>query len=625
MKRTFILSAVCASFLSLTSAENIADGSQIKPLKSFGPPAMITPKDATSGMIENQFDHTDRINRYYTTNSLDNSADPLHFQAGFYGRNFYDSLLYRVKQSDFYATLHTHFSKANGYEDGDGNDVEYGYKRWGQNLIVGFTPNEYTDIRFTFLHDDIRDDKQPHHQMDTTKIDRYVARLDARLGEADNSNTLNATLMYRKIDRKNNNYDLRKVSGNKVYIDLDRKFYEFMLSYDYSFSNWHNTIGAKYSNGYALGERYWHMPAGDFLSAYRFPGIKTNIYKIYDTISYRFNEAHLLSLGLEYEYNRATSDKYKNLLYTPQGKTTPKGHNSWLFWNMIYGKDFSGSVKENAFNAKLKYDFTPTKEQKYSVEIAHMQRVGDETERFTAMGLPTTGQYQNFFIGNPFLDKEKHNFIKLQGSYKSANYNGYMNALMGLGFEVGAMAMYDDVKDLIIYDRQKQSPAQGAIISRNADARLFVANLHAKVNFTNNLGASAKAIYAYGQNKSDSRPLYQIRPFEFNLALDYKDYAHFGEWSVGVAGRFVAKQNRGDFDKTTGLGADLQEAAKGFATMDLYASLKFRDNIGVRLGINNVFNKKYAEFISGNHVEALSPNLVYAPGRTFWLSLHGSF
>jgi hypothetical protein len=57
----------------------------------------------------------------------------------------------------------------------------------------------------------------------------------------------------------------------------------------------------------------------------------------------------------------------------------------------------------------------------------------------------------------------------------------------------------------------------------------------------------------------------------------------------------------------------------------VYAGVNIKDKYGLRLGVNNVFNKKYAEHISGDHVLALSPSVVYAPGRTYWLSLHAAF
>ena len=116
-----------------------------------------------------------------------------------------------------------------------------------------------------------------------------------------------------------------------------------------------------------------------------------------------------------------------------------------------------------------------------------------------------------------------------------------------------------------------------------------------------------------------------MRPFEANLQLDYRDYASFGSFNLGTALRYVAKQTRGDFDKSTGFGIDLKEAAKSFTTMDIYSGIEFKNKVGIRLGVNNIFDKKYTEFISGAHVGALAPNLVNAPGRTFWLSVHASF
>ena len=59
--------------------------------------------------------------------------------------------------------------------------------------------------------------------------------------------------------------------------------------------------------------------------------------------------------------------------------------------------------------------------------------------------------------------------------------------------------------------------------------------------------------------------------------------------------------------------------------MDVYGAVEFKNKFGVRLGVNNIFDKNYAEFISGNHIGALSPWLVNAPGRAVWLSFHASF
>ena len=220
------------------------------------------------------------------------------------------------------------------------------------------------------------------------------------------------------------------------------------------------------------------------------------------------------------------------------------------------------------------------------------------------------------------LKNEEHNFIKLGANLKSENYKGYMNSLFGDAYEFGGELLLDEVKNLIIYDRLQRD---GAFIVRNVDARIFSAKAYSKYNFNPNFGAKIDAIYTYGQNKTDARALYQVRPFEINLNLDYKDYFSLGTYNFGSNLRAVSRQNRGDFDVKTGLGIDNKESAKGFATMDLYAGLNFKDKFGVRLGVNNIFDKKYSEFISGNHVEALAPSVVNAPGRNVYLSFHAAF
>lgn len=41
--------------------------------------------------------------------------------------------------------------------------------------------------------------------------------------------------------------------------------------------------------------------------------------------------------------------------------------------------------------------------------------------------------------------------------------------------------------------------------------------------------------------------------------------------------------------------------------------------------MNNLFDRKYAEFITGEHVEALDNATINAPGRVFYMSFHASF
>lgn len=667
MKNFMSMSAVLALSSVCVWATNLADPDEIKPIKDFNPPHFITPNVAQSAMIENQFDRTDRVNHYYVTNKIDQAMSPFRLQSGFYGKNFYDSALAFVRTSNFYAMANLNFTKFNGYEDGGGysdgvrfksptgQKMGVGYERFGQGLVLGFVPNDLSEIKFTLLHDKIDDDANPQHQQDAAKTDRYMARLDARLGDADMSSTANFMFRYRDITRKADNFSVRKPGQQKAYVDLKRKIYDLKFSYDADFGDFHNTFGVSYTRDEALGERFGRNEtqfkqmgiSGFVKNAYRFPELHADIFSIYDTLSYKINEQNKLSLGLNYVYDNTKIKKYNDVLVNPLNKKSFP--NPDHVYKNFYNADTKGKVNQEAFSAKLKYEFMPSDRQNYSATLAHMERIGNFTERFSALspaGNPDNVKFGNAVIGNPHLKNEEHNYIELTAKFDSENFNGYMNSLFGLSYELGGSVRYDDAKNLIIWDRARPGVANfapniaqhtnqhGQVGTRNIDATLWQVSTFAKLNLSKNWGVSAKFDYNYGQNDTDDRPLYQIRPAELNLALDYKDIASFGSYAFGAAGRFVAKQSRGDFVAYTqannkpangALGIDDKDAAKGFGSLDLYGSVEFYSKFGLRFGVNNVFDKEYIEYITPDHVVSFAPNNIYAPGRTFWLSVHYSY
>ena len=601
-------------------AETLADPDEIRPIKTFSPPKPIAPTAAQGYFPENQFDRTDRSNHYFVTENIDQAFRPLKANSGFYGKSFYNSVTAQARGAKVYGVANLNHTKANGYKDGGGRDTDWKYSRFNQALVLGFVPSENQEYRLTYLHDDINDDRQPQFVNDALDTERHISKLNARWGNADLSNTVSAEAGIIKLKRRADNYSLRQNNTpQQMFVELDRKVYDFSLKHDADFGKFHNNAAVSYRNDSQNGERNAHTPMRDFLNGYRFADVHIDRWRIADTLSYKFDDRHKLGLGLSYELNEA--DIRKNTAQ-PENLMKPgfPFPSSQQIWKTHYGYDFNGKVRRHALSGELKYDFTPSETQKYSVSLAHLERIGDNTERFNSL---------TAIAGNPLLKTEKHNRIKLTADSRNDYYNGYMNSLAGAGWNVGGTLVADKVKDLIIFDRARGqrgiSSNGGGIITRNVDVRLFTAQAYAHYNFNPHWAAGIKAAYNYGHNETDGRPLYQIRPFEAAVQADYKNYFAHGSYNIGAATRFVAKQTRGDFDATSGLGIDKREAAKGFTVADLYAGVNIKDKYGLRLGVNNVFNKKYAEYISGDHVLALSPSVVYAPGRTYWLSLHAAF
>lgn len=601
---------------------NGANPDVIKPVKDFTPPPPYTPNIAQSAFPENQFDRAPRDDYFFVTDLLDNSMDKFHVAGGFYGRTFYGSGLFKYRGANFYTILNANFSKANRYKDGGGRTWNYGYARQGQSAVVGFVPSELSEFRFTLVHDNIDDDKQPHHLMDAVKTERYVGKFNARIGAEDLSNTLNFELMLRDVSRNADNYHLRSTSPT-VKAEIDRKIVDAELKYDADFGDFHNLTGISYQHDNHEGKRYQRQPGGWVFNGYRFADVTNKRTRIFDTLSYKFSDAHKLSLALNYDWMKSNLKGLNEPYFAPAAPLrTVKG-----LVRSVYGYDFDGSVKQDGLSASLKYDFTPNELDSYYAALESLQRIPGNMERFNTL----YGPMNNGWVSNPLLKPERHNRVNLGFTYKSEFYKEYMSSRQGEdSFSVGGYFIADDAQDLVIYDRRHSAAAapmnKNAVITRNVDARIYSVNLRGEYNFARNFGLKTSLFYNYGQNKTDGRPLYQIRPFEANLAFDYKDYASFGSYNIGTAVRYVAKQNRGDFDKSTGFGIDKREAAKSFTTMDVYGGFEFKNSWGVRLGVTNIFDKDYAEFISGEHVGALDPDpVVRAPGRAVFVSFHSSF
>ena len=556
-------------------AGDLANPDDFNLLKSFGPPKPIMPKTAQSIMLKNQFDHTNREEYFNITKNIDNRLRPLKFTSGFYGKSFYDSILFQARGANFYSLANINFTKANSYEDGAADRVDFGYERFNQALILGFVPNEFSESKFVFLHDNIKDEKQPEHTTDPVKTERFIYKFDTRIGEEDLSNTLRLGFKFRDIKRRSNNFELRKPKPTKpkMFVKVDRKIYDFDVNYDNTFKNFHNKIGFAYKKDELVGKRYRKMPSKDILNAYRFPDLDMKKFVFKDEISYKFNEMNKLALGVNYEINKVKANKFDAKLKSPI-PSMPFFPNAKMLYKKYYGIDFDGKKNKNAFSIESKYEFKPNDLQKYSLNFGQIQRIGDETQRFNSLFGPKSNPDKGI-IGNPNLENEKHNFIKFSSKIKNNAYKGYLNSIYGDGLSFGSSLMFDEVKNLIIFDRARKQAGikqnDKAVIFRNVDARIITASAFAKYNFTSNFASSIKIFYAYGQNKDDSRALYQIRPFEANLNFDYKDYFSLGTYSVGSAVRLVSKQHRTDENKDKGLGIDRNVG--GFALFDAYAGL----------------------------------------------------
>ncbi|MDP1832001.1 MAG: TonB-dependent receptor, partial [Geothrix sp.] len=117
---------------------------------------------------------------------------------------------------------------------------------------------------------------------------------------------------------------------------------------------------------------------------------------------------------------------------------------------------------------------------------------------------------------------------------------------------------------------------------------------------------------------TDRRPLAQIPPLEARLGAGYEAET----WSSGLLVRGVTRQDRYAVNQGNIVGQDLG-ATPGFAILSLNAGWKIAKGWLVTGGVDNLFNRAYAEHISRN-TSAIPGYVVQSirvnePGRTLWM------
>ena len=174
-----------------------------------------------------------------------------------------------------------------------------------------------------------------------------------------------------------------------------------------------------------------------------------------------------------------------------------------------------------------------------------------------------------------------------------------------------------DVKNFIILERQGTD-----LGVRNVKASRFGGEAEVKWTFAPNWEIGSSLAYTYGKNRTDGKPLAQTPPLEWNNTLAFDN----GKFSAGALWRVVAKQNRYSKGQGNIVGQDIG-ASSGFGVLSLNAGWKFSKYATLQGGIDNVFNKTYAEFVSkGGDPSAGTQTLrVNEPGRTAWLRLQAKF
>ena len=482
---------------------------------------------------------------------------------------------------------------ARDYADGDGRRIHSGYGRHSLTGIVGLTPDP--DTLFEVSYDRSRGwAKYAHGMMDGSQFDRdsYAVKFErAHLSPVVEKLTLNFN--HNTIDHIMDNYTFRP--GGMMGTDVKRVQYGVRAVTDLKFS-------PKDSGAVGIDLRH---DAHYFAEAHK---------RLKGSFN---NDMDIKNFGIFLEYNRDLTERSRLLTGLRYDRIETDYHNA-RFRNpmgMLTRDLVPGSATDHAVSGFVRYEQTAkTQPLTFYVGLGHAERPADYWEAYH-----TWAAYSNRRMGmsaEPAATrpaKEKNTQLDLGWVYTGEKTNASLSLY------------YAHIDDFILRKPQIGMGPTARTPYANVDARLygFEAEVTRTVSPLWTLGASLA--YTRGDDRTNDAPLPQIAPLEANLTAKYSHK----KAEANAVWRLVSKQNRYHKGYGSVTGTDYGPTG-GFGILSLSLAYRPDENLTFSLGVDNLFNKTYAEFV--NYSEAPIPALgisagghITEPGRTLWFKSNYKF
>ena len=470
-----------------------------------------------------------------------------------------------------YVRTNISHNKADDYKDGDGNRIHSNFKRDSQMLQLGVTPTENTTIAGTY------------------------ERSRAKVAYAD-----------------------RMMDGSK----FDRDAWNIRFT-QRNLTPWFSELELRYGKSeidhvmdtYSL--RTIYNPAGKQIKNANNPKRNTDTGRLKATFDWdKLN----LQTGLDYlddvhvARHERGGDGYSHKPYMPNQSFKQWGIFTEASWQQTDNQRWVAGLRHD--QVKAHYDTARVtdpvlKHQKFNLNSGFLR-----WERNTDNGL-------KYYAGFGIAERAPDYWERLRSENKAirAEQNRQIDA--GIiwkrpNLHASVSVFGSDIKDFIMMERQGMMNFN----VRNINASRFGGEAEVKWTFAPNWEVGTSLAYTHGKNRTDGKPLAQTPPLEWNNTLAFDN----GKFSAGALWRVVAKQNRYSKGQGNIVGQDIG-ASSGFGVLSLNAGWKFSKYATLQGGVDNVFNKTYAEFVSrgGDPSAGTQTMRVNEPGRTAWLRLQAKF
>ena len=489
------------------------------------------------------------------------------------------------------------YGAADNYEDGDGNILPSSFRQFGGGIILGRTFDATSWITLKVENNNVDDAKFPGATMDAPATDDWTYQLKGETSlDWGIIKGVKGNIYLTTVDHVMDTFSLRPSTATKMRALMTsdtaggRIEFNGILSPVLTF-----TGGLDYRDIMRDGTAYNHAVTPPEDKFFLWPDTSIKELGLFGEGVYSFSDSARLTFGLRYSHVNAVADTADQRPTAAMSQTP----NQWYSANYGGVIDATRARTENNFSGLLRLEDNIATNMLVYGSLGRSVRTADTTERYMA---------KMTWVGNPDIAPEQHHQAELGMAYK------------GSVFDLSGSVYYNDVTDYIQrYTQQRlvMGTLKDFSTYRNIDATLMSLEARAEIRLNEVFRVNLAGAYTYGENDSDNTALAQVSPLSGKFEFTYDD----GKLMAGVRLNATGEQNRID-DRSS---RQDYAASKAWATMDLFGSYTFSENLMLSAGVTNLFDKTYAQHLNRGNALDPTPIRVNEPGRSFYIRAVSKF
>ena len=487
-----------------------------------------------------------------------------------------------------YVRVNGNRSEADDYKDGNGDVVPSRWRKWNADAAIGWTPDADTVLELSAGTGDAIA-RYAGRGMDGAAFKRDSYGLRFERGNLPGAwDKLQANLYYNNADHLMDNYTLRTpnpASSMPVPMasNVDRRTTGGRVSSEWRWQDVAIVAGvdaqdSRHRSRNGMGRNTWQQSPWKRDADFSNLGVFTE-----------------LTLG------EGTAQRWISGLRLDRAQVKDRRATTGM---MNMPNPTAGQQRQQDLGSGfLRYERDHGQAWTWYVGIGHSERMPDYWELFSANAGPA-GSINAFSAVKP----EQTTQLDLGLQFRSQHVDGWVSAYAGR------------LQDYILFRYRSGGMMGSTTQADNVDARIAGAEAGLEWRLAQAWKLGGTLAYAWGENRSEGRPLPQIPPLEARLSASYEHQ----RWSAGALLRAASHQHRVAEDEGNVVARDLGPTA-GFATLSLNAAYRFTDALRASVGVDNVFDRAYAEHLnlagSADFGFPADPVRINEPGRNVWLKL----